>query len=140
MRAIGLSSVGVVLIAASALFGQTPESVIQFLRTTATDLANGHGDHDAQEFLDHFDSSMPDYVALHDAVEELVARSGIGSAVEIVTDAGDDKKRTLELDWVLEVEDQLPRRKVLKVTIEKKGKHWKFTSLEPVAFFKYDLR
>ena len=135
MRVIGLSCATVLI--AAVLSGQTPDHVIQFLRTTATALANGHDEGSAQQFLDNFDRTMPDYAALADAVEGLVARSEIGSAVEIVTDSGDDKKRALELDWVLEVEDQLPRRKILKCTIERKGKNWKFTSLEPVDFFKY---
>ncbi len=52
-------------------------------------------------------------------------------------DEGDANKHTLDLDWVLEIGDQAPRRKVLKCVIEKRGKKWKITALDPVDFFKY---
>jgi hypothetical protein len=80
---------------------------------------------------------MPDYAQLHDNVEDLVSHSQLGSIVEFVTDEGDDKKRTLEIDWVLEIQDQPARRQVLKCTIERRGKKWKIVSLAPVDFFKY---
>jgi hypothetical protein len=53
-----------------------------------------------------------------------------------VSDAGDDHKRTLELDWILQIEGQPMRRKVVKVTIEKRKKDWKFTAFDPIDFFK----
>jgi hypothetical protein len=115
---------------------QTAGDVILFLRSTATVLANAH-ENGPREFLDRFDKSMPDYATLRGYVEALVARAEVGSAIEVVTDSGDERRRVLELDWVLEVQDQRPRRQVLKCTIEKRGKNWKFVSLEPVDFFKY---
>jgi hypothetical protein len=133
-----------VLLIAALAAGQseTPDDVIQFLRTTARDLAGAHdagnlGLPDPSEFLDHFDSSMPNYAEFRDAIETLVHRAEVGSAIEIVTDEGDAQKRNLELDWVLEIQDQQPRRQILKCTIEKQKKQWKFTSVDPIAFFKY---
>jgi hypothetical protein len=122
--------------------GQTPEDVVQFLRSAAQALASAHGGdlrakNDAGPFLEHFDSGMPRYAELRDEVETLVERAEVGSAIEIVTDEGDDSKRKLELDWVLEVQDQRPRRAILKCTVEKKKKAWKITGLEPIEFFKY---
>jgi hypothetical protein len=113
-----------------------PPDVVQFLRSTATALANAH-DNGAQEFLDHFDRSMPGFATLRDEVEALVARAEVGSTIDVVSDSGDNHRRRIELDWVLEIQDQAPRRKVIKCTIEKRGKSWKFTSLEPLDFFKY---
>ena len=133
----------VLLIAAlAAAQSETPDDVVQFLRTTARDLAGAHdsgprGLPDPSEFLAHFDSSMPNYAEFRDAIETLIQRAGIGSAIEIVTDEGDPQKRTLELDWLLEIQDQQPRRQILKCTIEKQKKQWKFTSVDPIAFFKY---
>ena len=60
----------------------------------------------------------------------------VGSSIEVVSDAGDDHKRTMELDWILQIEDQPTRRKIIKVTIEKEKTNWKFTSLEPIDFFR----
>lgn len=113
-----------------------PADVIEFLRSTASVLASAH-DTGPREFLDLFDPSMPEYSTFRNDVETLVTRAEVGSAISIVTDAGNEQRRTLELDWLLEIQDQAPRRKIVKVTIEKRGKTWKFTSLEPVDFFKY---
>ena len=130
------AAIGLNLAAGLPARAETPPDVIQFLRSTAAILANV-GDFGPQEFLDRFDRDMPNYAAFRGYVEALVARAEIGSAIEIVKDSGDDRRRSIALDWVLEVQDQLPRRKILKCTIEKRGKKWVFTSLEPVEFFKY---
>lgn len=87
--------------------------------------------------MDRFDPSMPRYAELRNNVEALVTRAEVGSAIEIVTDSGDEHRRELQLDWLLEIQDQQPRRKIVKCTIEKRGKDWKFTSIDPVDFFKY---
>lgn len=124
-----------ILFCALAL-AETPDDVIRFLRGTATVLADAH-ENGPREFLDRFDKSMPGYATFRDYLEALVARTEVGSAIEIVSDSGDEHRRLLELDWVLEVQDQSPRRQVVKCTIEKRGKNWKFISLEPLDFFKY---
>jgi hypothetical protein len=111
----------------------TPADVVELFRTAAAALANK----DAAEFLGQFDKGMPGYSQLRDEIEELMARGEVGSAIEIVTDGGDEQKRTLELDWVLEIADQQARRKVLKCAIERRGKKWKIVSFDPVDFFKY---
>ncbi len=109
---------------------------MRFLRSAATILAGAH-EMGAREFLGLFDSSMPKYADLRANVEALVARAEVGSAIEIASDSGDDRRRVMELDWLLEIQDRAPRRQVVKVTIEKRGKKWIFTSIEPVDFFKY---
>jgi hypothetical protein len=121
---------------------QTPDDVVRFLRSTAMALSDAHGGgalgtNDARPFLECFDSSMPRFAELRGEIETLVERAEVGSAIEIVSDEGDDSKRMMELDWVLEVQDQRPRRAILKVTLEKRKKEWKITALDPVEFFKY---
>jgi hypothetical protein len=119
-----------------------PRDVVEFFEDVTRALASAHTDNprlpiSAAAFLDKFDSAMPGYAELRENVEDLVSRSTVGSAVEFVTDDGDDNKRTLDVDWTLEIEDRLPRRQVLKCIIERRGKTWKITSLAPVDFFKY---
>ena len=80
---------------------------------------------------------MVGYATLRDEIESLLSAAEVGSAIEIVTDEGDDQKRTLELDWVLEITDQQPKRAILKCTIARQGKKWKITALDPIEFFKY---
>jgi len=131
-----------IALAAALRAADPPRGVIEFFDDLTRALADAHTDNprlpiSAAVFLDKFDSTMPDYSQLRDNVEDLVSRSKVGSAVEFVTDDGDENKRTLDVDWTLEVEDRLPRRQVLKCTIERRGKTWKITSLAPVDFFKY---
>src|ERR1043166_3659168 len=91
-----------------------PADVLEFFRTTVEALL----DNDAREFMANFDPNMPGY------------------AIEIVSDEGDDRKRALELDWLLEIEGKQPKRGILKCRIERQGKKWKITSLDPIEFFK----
>ena len=79
---------------------------------------------------------MAGYATLRDEIETLLSAAEVGSAVEVVTDEGDDQRRSLELDWVLEITDQQPKRAILKCAIARQGKKWKITALEPIEFFK----
>ena len=56
---------------------------------------------DAAAFLQAFDRNMPDYAALRSNIEGLLAAYEVGSTIEVVTDEGDDQKRTIDLDWLL---------------------------------------
>ena len=60
-----------------------------------------------------------------------------------ISDEGDDQKRSLELDWLLSLDDKdnagvqkETRRGVIKVRVERQGKRWKIAALEPVDFFR----
>jgi hypothetical protein len=126
---------------ATAQLPKPPQSVIDFLASAATALSEAHSQDssypsDPGPFLDHFDSDMPGFGSLRGDVEGLVTEASVSSSIEPVSDAGDDHKRTLELDWILQIEGQPMRRKVVKVTIEKRKKDWKFTAFDPIDFFK----
>lgn len=112
----------------------TPAPVRDLVRAAAEALQNKSADN----FLDYFDKAMPGYETLHFYAEGLAARDSVSSAVEIVTDQGDEseRKRMLVLDWSLQIDSERLRRQLVKVTVEKQGKKWKFTSLDPVDFFK----
>jgi len=110
----------------------TPKDVQNFLHDTAEDLSNK----DTRGFLNHFDPKMPGYETLHYGVEGLAARDSIVSTIEIVADKGDNQRRMLELDWILIVDSEPSQRKIVKIAIERQGKQWKITALDPVEFFK----
>jgi hypothetical protein len=114
--------------------------VLELLQTAADALTN----EDAGVFLDHFDHNMPQYSALRANVEGLLAAYQVESTVEIVSDEGDNEKRSLQLDWVLITEEKAvvrgaaaTRRLILNCRIERRGKQWKITLLDPLDFFKY---
>lgn len=136
MRVTALS----LLLAASAL--AQSEDVVTFFRTVAATLAEAHdsdgnGRPDARPFLENFDPNMPGYSQLRDEIETLVTAAEVGSSVEILSDAGDENKRVLQLDWILEIQDRPTRRQIVRCTIAREKKEWKITALEPVDFFKY---
>ena len=119
------------LLAVALRAQEPPKDVLEFFRTAAEALA----DKDASAFLGHFDRAMSGYDTLESEIRALLDRSEVGSSIEIVSDQGDAAKRSLQLDWLLRVDQDLPRRQIVKCTIEKRGKQWKITALEPVEFF-----
>ena len=109
-----------------------------------TSAAEGLINDDSASFFDSFDRNMPGYAALQDNVKGLLAAYAVGATIEVITDEGDDRKRTVELDWLLILTQkgatnspQQTRRQVVKCTVERRGKQWKITALEPVDFFNY---
>ena len=109
-----------------------PKDVLDFFRTAAEALA----DKDASAFLEHFDVKMTSYETLSSEVQALLERSEVASSIEVVEDHGDDQKHMLQLDWLLRIDMDLPRRQIVKCTIEKQGRKWKITVFDPVDFFK----
>jgi hypothetical protein len=122
------------LAVAGLVFGQErPPAQMEVFRNVSEALAN----RDAEAFLDQFDRKMPQYEKLRDEIQELFGLTQeIGSTIDVINDEGDDSKRTLQLDWLLKIDLQEPRRQIVKCQVEKQGKKWKITALEPVDFFK----
>jgi hypothetical protein len=119
-----------------ATMGDAPKDVVDFFRSVASTLGDANGDGNAKAFLEHFDPAMPDYAVFSDQIEAMVGAGEVSTSIDFVNTDGDDRKRTMELDWLLLCEGESPKRAVVKCTIEKRGKKWKITSLAPVAFFK----
>jgi hypothetical protein len=115
-----------------------PKDVIEFFRSAAAELGEAHDNGSGRAFLDHFDKSMPGYVEFSDRVEAMVAAGEVSTTIDFVNTEGNDQKRTLDLDWLLQCEGERPKRQVVKCTIEKRGKKWKITSIAPVEFFRRD--
>lgn len=132
------------MLAAQDNVGDPPKDVIDFFRSVAATLADAdltphevgrHPPH-ATEFLEHFDKSMPGYAKFSDQIEAMVGAGEVSTTIDFINTQGDNKKRTLDLDWLLLCEGEGPKRAVVKCTIEKRGKKWKITSLAPIEFFK----
>ena len=117
----------------TAVAQNRPPEQIEVFRLASEALAN----QDADAFLDQFDSKMPQYEKLRDEIQDLFGMAQeIASTIDVITDEGDDQKRTLELDWLLKIDNDVARRQILKCQVEKQDKKWKITALEPVEFFK----
>jgi hypothetical protein len=116
--------------------------VADLLGRLATDLSDG----DAARFLSHFDRAMPGYSRLRDLVGALLADGEVSSSIEIVRDSGGDQRRALELDWSLQIASpdqgtQASRRQArVKCAVERRGRSWKVTALDPLDFFRPEFR
>lgn len=128
------------LLFTSFAFAEPPADVRDFFRTAAEALVND----DASAFMEKFDRSLPQYATLRSEIEGLLAAYDVGSSIEVVSDEGDNQKRTLALDWVLVNTEKaanhgtgIARRQIVKCRIERRGKQWKITAFAPVEFFKY---
>lgn len=109
-----------------------PPAQMEVFRAVTEALAN----QDTDAFLDSFDPKMAGYDKLRDEIQELFGMAQeIGSTIDVITDEGDEQKRSLELDWLLKIDTDEPRRQIVKCRAEKQGKKWKITALEPVEFF-----
>ena len=127
------------LLAPLVALAEVPAEVWRML----TDAAEGLANDNASAFLDPFDRNMPGYSALRANVEGLLNGNEVISTVETISDEGDSQKRSLELDWLLALNEKdnsgvrkETRRGVLKVRVERQGKRWKIVALEPVDFFR----
>jgi hypothetical protein len=76
-------------------------------------------------------------------VEGLVGGSQPISTIESVTNEGDAQKQTVELDWLLAINEKdhsgirkETRRGIVKCRLELRGKRWKIVGLEPIDFFR----
>ena len=92
-------------------------------------------------FMSAFSKDMPDYGTLKTDVTALVMETEVSSSIQVVSDEGNDQKRTVDLDWVLQLQSLerdgplVRRREVIHCEFRKEKKHWKIVSLKPIDFF-----
>ena len=136
MRAIA-PSCGIGILACIALIADTHDDVVDLFASMAAALSEIN----VPQFMDAFDKDMPDYGKLKNNITGLVNQAEISSSVEPLKDDGDDTRRTVELDWYLEIRSLLPdgpiahRRQVIRCELRKDKKRWRIVSMKPVEFF-----
>jgi hypothetical protein len=92
-------------------------------------------------FMKNIDPAMPEYEQLRARVTALMAQAEVVSSIDFLIDEGDDTRRTVEVDWLLQIRPVADfgalerRRQVVKCSLERRGKKWLVTALAPVAFF-----
>ncbi len=92
-------------------------------------------------FLDAFDPAMPGYEDLRRNVTALTREASLQSSVEFLRNEGNDRRRTVELDWALDIVDRQNtaasrhREQNLTCRLEKTGRKWRIVALEPLSFF-----
>ena len=122
------------LFAVSAVRADVHADLADVLATMTGALA----DDNPAAFLAAIDKKSPDYARLSTYVTQLLQQGAVSSSVEFLKDEGSDTRRTVQLDWYLEIHTSGPlaqRRKVIDCVFEKQGRHWRIVSLSPSSFF-----
>jgi hypothetical protein len=92
-------------------------------------------------FLRSVDPAMPGFEKLRAGITGLVRRGDVESTLDLISNEGDDRVRTLEVDWLLQVSDDatgiggIRKEKHIQVRMTLQGKHWRIASLDPLDFF-----
>ncbi len=111
------------------------------VRDLLRDLAGAMAEGNAQRVLAFLDPNLPGYARLERDLTALVGQYEVSSAIETLSDDGDDRGRALELDWHLQIRTRdltgvlERRRQAIQCRVAKQGKKWRIVALEPVDFF-----
>jgi len=137
MAAIVRSACILLCVAASCLLADTHADVVDVFASMAAALTDAN----ASGFMKPMDKDAQDYDTLRKNVAALITSTEISSSVEVVKDDGDDAKRTVDLDWYLQIRSLLQdgpvtnRRQIIRCELQREGKRWKVVSLKPIDFF-----
>ena len=121
----------------SPLCADDATDVWDLLTQAAAALSEGN----VVDFLQAFDRSMPGYPMLETNVSALVREYQVRSSIEPLVEDGDNRSRTIMLDWFMELVERQDetnitrRRERVHCRFVKNGKKWKIASLDPIAFF-----
>ena len=122
---------------AAPLLADARQEILDLFTVMASALSEGNG----LAFLDQVEHSMPNYDKLQQGIQALVAQNEVYSAIDVLKDDGDDRTRSVELDWFLQIRSREQtgplerRRKIVKCRLARSKKKWKVMSIEPVSFF-----
>ena len=122
------------LLAAGPLLAGEPSDAVQ--RAAAA-----LGDGDIKKFAAAFDPSATGLAQMRAQAAQLVGQADAQSNIEFRGESGDNRVRTLPMDWELRITDkatQAVTRRQARVTcrVELRGGEWRILSLEPRDFFR----
>jgi hypothetical protein len=124
-------------LAAMACLADTHADVLDLFASMTSKLS----DDNAAGFMDGFDKSMPDYGKLREWIVGLIAQAEVSSSIEPVKDDGDETKRSVDLDWTLQIRSReasgplVERQQTVHAELVKQKKRWRIVSITPLDFF-----
>ena len=113
------------------------QEVLDLVADAAASLSAGN----VPRFMKAFDPAMEGYAKLRDNVTGLIALGEVQSLIDPVEDEGDDRRRTVQLQWTLRLQrgeqsaSSVRREQVVKCKVEKQRGKWRIVGLEPIEFF-----
>jgi len=133
MRVIVLS----LLLLACPLWADTHADVLSLFASMTSALANEN----ARGFMAAFDKNMPGYDTLTTYINGLIGAAEITSNIETIKDEGDDTKRSVDLDWTMQLRSRemagplVEREQTVHAELVKQKKRWRIVSITPLDFF-----
>jgi hypothetical protein len=129
----------IILAAAAAVLGlgDTHSEVVDLFASMTAALS----DDNPAGFMAAFDKDVPDYDTLKGYIAGLIGQAEITSHVDPVKDEGDDSKRSVDLDWTLQIRSRelsgpmVEREQTVHAELVKQKKHWRIVSISPLDFF-----
>ncbi len=137
MRAIVRNLVLIAAGASLAGMADTHADVVDLFASMASALSNDN----TAGFMNGFDKNMPDYGQLRDGIAGLIAQAEVTSDIDPVKDEGDETKRSVDLDWTLQIRSReasgplVERRQTVHAELVKEKKRWRIVSISPLDFF-----
>ena len=137
MRAIARNLVIVAAAAAVLGLADTHSDVLELFASMTSALS----DDNPAGFMKAFDKNMPDYDKLAGYVDGLIREAEVSASIEPIKDEGDDVKRSVDLDWTLQIRSRqmagpmVERHQAVHVELAKQKKHWRIVSFTPVDLF-----
>jgi len=119
----------------AALRADSADEVWDVIGLVASSLSEG----DAAACLSAFDSAMPGYERLRAAVTGLLRDNDVETSIDLVSNEGDGRARTVESDWQMRLTPRggvtapIQRRERVAAKLEKQGKKWRITAFEPAG-------
>ena len=122
---------------AAALRADSEYQVRSLFVSLASALSGGR----ASEFMDAFDPAMPGYQTLRAVIAALLRDFEVQSVIDLLSNAGDDRARSVEADWALRITERsgaaasIQRRQKVTCRAEKPARKWRIVSFEPLSLF-----
>lgn len=122
---------------AFAAMAAPPQDAVDFLGSLTEALSNN----DSAAFLEGFDPAMPAYDELRQRVEAMLGEAEVAATIEIRNDETKSGTIDLDVEWSLQLTSRSAgdlretRGMPVRLRLERKGKKWKVTSLDPVTIF-----
>jgi hypothetical protein len=135
MRAIVLSFCWLTLLPAADVHQDIVDLFASMTAALTADPPNAAG------FMAPFDRTMESYDQLKGYLQGLVRDWDVASSIDFLKDEGDGAKRSVDLDWYMNLTNKLPdgpaqqRRDIIHCVLLKEGKKWRIVSISPMAFF-----
>ncbi|MGH9613034.1 MAG: hypothetical protein ACRD4P_08150 [Bryobacteraceae bacterium] len=136
MRVIVLSCAVAFCLTAFA-FADAASDVVDVFASMSAALSNDN----LPGFLKSVSTDMKGRDELSQNVSALLDQADIASSLEFRANDGDDKTRTVAIDWYLEIRGReidapvIRRREMVHCKLEREKKGWKVTSIDPLSLF-----